>query len=1062
MNAAKAKKSPAKVKGAVLIMILAVMTVMIILLAGSIAVVYSAHNRAAVKYSESQGYYTARSVLDNFFSELSESTDQKDSTNTNIGTYYQLDLENNTVLTKPLCIGRSIELELYKPVVNLKDSSGNYYDWFKDYCDTNKSSLSAQINGFEGSSVDYTSGSDGNNTALYAKVANYYVNLNKASLGDYSTYSNFYNQYTPVSTVATGMDGDTIIYEIDSLDGFGSGTIDTDGDGNPDTNSQFGKLSDTGASKAWITVQVTERILAMGDGTTYADRFKSGKRSDDHIVAKVTAHVIYDGEEITTTQIWVSSPPPVVDADTGLSSLGPINDSASITAVGDVATLTQNVSKFSNDPTFSGNVYFEGSLEHNNTDATATLEDGEVFFVGGTYKTSVNKFKGVNRGSIFYARRFQLWSQNTLTDNNTEINVIAKTFEIHSSDKKVYGRIFAENFDSMTSGSVISKNSVKSTVQSGHMTFNTTSPQIYGDVYCNYLGVPADRVTVEFKSNGVAIFHVNYDPGGNQIIQDNNKVENVVASGYKIHVLKGIKIIDGVEEETIGKDKYGNAVKTPVNTYESYLSSQTGAVSKTVDYFTDAGSGGANMFGTTIAKMGLETDFPLKLHPGSEAYDSSKEYQVQIDFSACDASKLYDGTKLNIKLNLDYYAFVDENGDGKPDANNPWTLTDDYYKEFTLPSGYIDGKKVGLINSTDTKFRLPTHRSIYKNYFYTEITGGTTGSAYPKTFNDYTGAFTMDMSDPSISETDKQTFLVEHAITAEALLAKLDTSSTMDIDNVPEMGFLSNACTVGAGGGDTVNGVYMPASNNVISSSGYIAGPDDQNQFNSYRGKIFYIDARDNDLDIQIGNGDTTTTMAACYVVYGNKHVTVTVPGTRTGGNAQVLNWGDSSSKFIFTTAEIFGDPNNSDSEYNKYKSDQCLVIGTAMAGKKGGTVTTAPNIDWYVSKNIKTINIGNGGGINNAPANSNCTYICGYITAPLTDFNIENNLNGVKRETYYLTHRIEPSSNENYLICGSIFCRSYTGGQHAGVCYIPRDDSYVDDGSKPLLNKVGMYRSRS
>ena len=72
MNAAKAKKSPAKVKGAVLIMILAVMTVMIILLAGSIAVVYSAHNRASVKYSESQGYYTARSVLDNFFAELSE------------------------------------------------------------------------------------------------------------------------------------------------------------------------------------------------------------------------------------------------------------------------------------------------------------------------------------------------------------------------------------------------------------------------------------------------------------------------------------------------------------------------------------------------------------------------------------------------------------------------------------------------------------------------------------------------------------------------------------------------------------------------------------------------------------------------------------------------------------------------------------------------------------------------------------------------------------------------------------------------------------------------------
>ena len=188
-------------------------------------------------------------------------------------------------------------------------------DWFVEYCDKNKSGLGAQINGFKSESVDYTSAADGHNSALYAAVENYYVNLNTSALADYSTYQDFYKQYAPVTTVAAGNKGDTIVYEIPSLDGFANGTIDTDGDGNPDTSSQFGKLSDTGASKAWLTVQVTERIFAMGDGTTYADRFKTGKRTDDHIVAKVTAHVIYDGEEMTTNQIWCNNPPPVVDAN---------------------------------------------------------------------------------------------------------------------------------------------------------------------------------------------------------------------------------------------------------------------------------------------------------------------------------------------------------------------------------------------------------------------------------------------------------------------------------------------------------------------------------------------------------------------------------------------------------------------------------------------------------------------------------------------------------------------------------------------------------------------------
>jgi len=1009
MNAAKAKKSPAKVKGAVLIMILAVMTVMIILLAGSIAVVYSAHNRAAVKYSESQGYYTARSVLDNFFAELSESTDQKDSTNTSIGTYYQLDLKNNTVVSKPLCIGRSIELELYKPNLEVY-SGGSYADWFVEYCDANKGALGAQLNGFLGNSTDYTAGSDGSNTTLYSDAAKYYVNLNKSALADYSTFSSFYNQY--VSVTATGDGADTVTYEIESLDGFGSGTIDTDGDGSPDTSMQFGKLSDTGASKAWITVQVTERIFAMGEGTTYAERFKNGKRSEDHIVAKVTAHVIYDGEEMTTTQIWVSSPPPVVDADTGLSSLGPINDSASITGVGDVATLTQTLSKFSNDPTFSGNVFFDGSLEHNNTDATATLEDGEVFFVGGTYKTSVNNFKGVNSGSVFYANRFQLWSNNSFTAGNVPVNIIANTFETHSSQKKVYGRIFAETFDTMSSGSTITypNSTSKSNISGGGMLFEANNTQIYGDVYCNYLGVPADRVYAVVDTATTTItLKINYKGDGNTIVSgDVNRVENMVGAGNKIYVYKGIRIINGVESQPIAKDEYGNNVPGLVNRYETY------------------NAGGVDRTDFTVGEQFTFPEADTFLNFGGDSLVSG--YTIKVDFGNTN-NVIVDKTSSGAKLNVNYYAAK---------SDNVWTLNDKYYKEFTLPSG------VSLLGSSDSKFSLPTHRSIYGNYFFKEISSGTTAALYPKTFDEDTGAFSM-----STADNDFPTFLQEHAITAEAILAGVDVNTPVDIVNIPEMSFMTTPVTIGSGGGDTVNGVYMPASSNVISSSGYIAPPSG-NAYNSFKSTIHYIDARSSDLDIQLGDGVNPVEMAGAFIVYGDNHVTVTIPGVNGGGNAQTVKLGSNGAKFIFATEEIFSGA-----------SKDNFVIGEGISSINGGATTTSPNIDWYFSKNIAQADVATGGGINGAPSKSNETTLCGYINAPTVFFNIDTNANGIERATYYYKDRIQPSSNEKYTICGSIFCRQYTGGQHAGVCFIPRDNGYVDDGSKPLLNKNGMYRSR-
>lgn len=1020
MNAAKAKKNPAKVKGAVLIMILAVMTVMIILLAGSIAVVYSAHNRAYTKYSESQGYYTARSILDNFFSELSESTDLTDSSGASIGTFYQLDTEHNTVVSKPLCMGRSVELELYRAQVPVKDASGNYLDWFVEYCDKNKSGLGAQINGFKSESVDYTSAADGHNSALYAAVENYYVNLNTSALADYSTYQDFYKQYAPVTTVAAGNKGDTIVYEIPSLDGFANGTIDTDGDGNPDTNSQFGKLSDTGASKAWLTVQVTERILAMGDGTTYADRFKTGKRTDDHIVAKVTAHVIYDGEEMTTTQIWCNNPPPVVDANTGLSTLGPLDTTTSLTAIGDVATLDRSFLELTNNSTYSGNAYIEGSFDTGSATPSITMGKEDAFFVEDTLKINTNppKSSDLVDGALFYAGRTQLWSSGASFGSlSNRVNLVTRQFESHSDTKDFYGRIFAEKFDMTTTSSQLTQNYVKATVPTGGYTFPNSTGKIHGDVYTNFLGVPADRLYLELDdAAGTAVFHLNYNPVTGTPLDptDPKRIENMMDGSYTMTVFQGISVINAVDNEVVG----GRNIL--VNKHETYQYTDYSGILQTYDYFRDAGAAGTNAPGTKFKVLGTDCTIQMNHLP-----TTGKEYQVQIDWSNVNNSIVKPVTNLKINLNVDYNA---------EKSANVWKLDDLYRKEFKLPS--VNGVQLKLVGTNETSFKLPTHRSIYGGYFYSSITGGVTSADFPKSFDDDTAAFSMSPTDTSHSYSFDD-FIKEHAIAAEAIVAGIDTEGPVDISNIPSFTLQTTPVTVTSGGGDTVNGVTMPAWSKVISASGYIPSNGGDNS-------IYYIDARSSDLEFQLGDGTGNQTYTGTFIVYGNNHVTITVPGNVSGGSGQTIGLGTSGSPFTVMTEEIY--------------SGMCrdtLVIGEPVSGKLGGNITTAPSIDWYFSsKTIGTAKLATGG--------SGMTAFCGYIVAPTVFFDIATNINGLQRETWYYKNKIpSDSGNDKYTIFGSVFCHKYTGGQHAGVCYIPRDDGYVDDGSKPLLNKFGMYRTR-
>lgn len=1019
MNAAKAKKNPAKVKGAVLIMILAVMTVLIILLAGSIAVVYSAHNRAFVKYTESQGYYTARSVLDNFYAELSNYNSEVDSAGNDMGKYYSLSGEKYDTLEtfENLGIARSIELDAYKAQVNVREGTG-YKEWFIKYCDENKSNLSDLINKFEGSSTDYTSASDGHNTALYAKVEQYMVNLNKNAISDYSTYNLYYDQFLPVTSVASDMQGDTIIYEIASLDGFGSGTIDTDGDGTPDTSIQIGNMADSGVQKAWVTVQVQERILQMGTGDTYGECFRAAEpHKADHFVAKVTSHVIFNGEEVTTSLIWknvgkTSNNPP---GDAGVSSLGPIDTTTSFTAIGNATSLSTKYHELTNNSLYSGNIYIQGSFDTGTATPILIMNESNAFYVGDILKVNTNPpdTSGMCDGALFYANIAQLWSSGASFGNAaTRVNLITKQFEAHSTTKEFYGRIFADKFDLTTPGSELTQTYVKTAVATGNAAFPNSERKIHGDVYCNFLGVPADRVYLELNdAAGTAIFHLNYDPVSHAALpeSDPKRIENMIDASNTINVFQGISIINSVIEEPRTKnDSMGSTTNVYVNGHEKYQYPDASGIVRTYDYFRDAGAAGANAPGTKFKQ--LDTDCTIQMN---QINTGTIEYQVQIDWSNVNPAYVKHHTNLKIDLmnSINYEA---------DKASGVWTLDGEYKKNFTLPN--VNGTQLKLVGTEQSTYKLPTHRSLFGKYFYNEITNGVTSTDFPKTFDDDTAAFSMAPGDtshePLYSFDD---FIDEHAVQAEAFKAGIDTTgAAVDITTIPDFTLLTSPVTIASGGGDEVNGFEMPSWSRVISSDGYIPA-------NGGDGNTYYIDARSNEIELQLGDGSSNQTFTGTYIVYGDKQVTITVPGCTSGPDNQTIHLGTSGCPFIFMTEEIYS---------GAFKDT--IVIQDPVAGKpigpNAGTVVSQPNIDWYFSsKKIAEADLHTGG--------SGVTCISGYVTAPSVFFKIDTNINGLPRDTYYCGDHIT-GDNAKYTFFGSVFCKKYTGGQHAGVCLIPQKAS--------------------
>ncbi|WP_432650173.1 hypothetical protein [Huintestinicola sp.] len=380
MNAAKAKKNPAKFKGAVLIMILAVMTVLIILLAGSIAVVYSTNQRVNQKYEENQAYYTMRSTLnaclDNILDNSSDALSWQD-------VYYYEGggdpikvLKGNASPCK-LKRGRYEECVLYQVPICTETTGSNANLWYKKQKDAGKISDESEVN------ITATD-LGGAGTAI-------------TSDSDFNGYKSQYAvKYDWSSSLKPG-EADTVVYTFD-LSTIADMSIDDSGD-------MVAKMLDAGANdKITVKLQVLERQYDLGGSVTdpIGKRFILGDRKKDYFRIKATCEANYNGQSYQyTVYLSTKEPEPKIN---GVSSLSKMNPGSKIRMINEANSLENTTYNFDNNSVTTGNVSLFGNLNLTASGTELVIENEQVFMVTGTFNSGTNS-EGVvfaQDGSSFY------------------------------------------------------------------------------------------------------------------------------------------------------------------------------------------------------------------------------------------------------------------------------------------------------------------------------------------------------------------------------------------------------------------------------------------------------------------------------------------------------------------------------------------------------------------------------------------------------------------------------------------------------------------------------------
>lgn len=443
----KANRKPKSAKGAVLIMVLTIMFVLIFMLAGTMAVVYSANNRALAKYEESQGYYSARSVLDMFGSDFLYD-DTNDAQPTSKAHYF--DPSGNPITTVDnITQARALEFELYK--LNVDTSS----DFYTNYVSTNGTNSKLLINA--------------NNTV-------------------FPTSDSVYKQYAPSTSY-----GDTYTYTIDSADlsAYASG---------------YGKVID-GGSNVTLTVQLLERTYDIGSAvlsgtetdSEIAALVQAGSREKDQFKIKVTASVIYDSNQYSTSCIYKTGAATPVNSGSAIDATGGLDmGGAGASAFGGMTSLSDSTTTFMNNSTNTGSLFTRGGVNFD-SQASYRFSAGEGAVVlgdmnvkGGTKITS----SGDESYVYVYGDYIDNEGNVTIGDAAHSVDLIVNgEFKSASNPSTINGNLYC--------GSYTPKNSNENTIN--------------GDLYVKDVKISPQYYTPNYAEDGTTVlsYTVNYNGGLN-------------------------------------------------------------------------------------------------------------------------------------------------------------------------------------------------------------------------------------------------------------------------------------------------------------------------------------------------------------------------------------------------------------------------------------------------------------------------------------------------------------------------------------------------------------------
>lgn len=403
MNKAKSKpRSIRKVKGAVLIMVLAVMVVLIIMLAGALTIASTAGNRAITKYEESQAYYSARSGLDLVTNILMTDAVHMDKTNANDG--------NNSKGANPISEAKPSQgLVLQEAIVGtLKtDGSGNpYYDTSKSLTTWDTVTLKPNGEIKDNPSAD--------------KKKKSYIKFN-------------------VSDMNTTPSGDRI------------------GDG------QSGLFSDLGDGNIEVKIQLLELVYDDGasgkkrnDVSTSTGSLVNGDEKTQYIMScriKVSCTATYLGNS-STVSVILSPFNNQKSAAEGVVSTGSVNMSTNSNVLGGSVSATGF--SWGNNGTTSGNIFVNGNASLN-ASKTFVLKTGENIAVNGDLTIeNTSKLKTVQTAStgatpfVFVNGTLKTQSQsfNFGKPGEGKVNLIVRNVDYTENGAKVdvYGDTFIDGY----------------------------------------------------------------------------------------------------------------------------------------------------------------------------------------------------------------------------------------------------------------------------------------------------------------------------------------------------------------------------------------------------------------------------------------------------------------------------------------------------------------------------------------------------------------------------------------------------------------------------------------